>query len=231
MDLILSSERQPPHLANWPSTYGITENADIKVWVYQTCIRCTLLYGDETWAIYSRHERRLKHLPLLLSSSYSKSHMGNQSSWHWSVLEKAILPSLIANLQHRHLSWLGHLQWGYNGHIPKALLYEELVDVSEPLGRCRFRFKDIRKMDLKTFNINTTHWEDAASNMLQRKAAQHQGVRGWREVVERERGKRREQRRKLSRHQALVVCWLPLLAQCLIPASSRARTVAWNWTF
>lgn len=53
-----------------------------------------------------------------------------------------------------------------NVHIPKNLLYEELAHFPRPLGQPKFRFKDIYKRNLKTFNIDTTSWEDAASNRL-----------------------------------------------------------------
>ena len=80
------------------------------------------------------------------------------------VLEKAGIPSLHHLLKQRRMQWLGHLTWMKDGHIPKDLLYGELVTGKRPTGRPQLRFKEVCKQDLQELGINTDSWEVTATD-------------------------------------------------------------------
>ncbi|KAG7526048.1 hypothetical protein JOB18_036004 [Solea senegalensis] len=73
--------------------------------VYQACVLSTLLYGSETWTLYSCQEHRLNSLHLrklwrILGISWQDL-VNNKS-----VLAMAGLPSMYALLTQRRLCWL-----------------------------------------------------------------------------------------------------------------------------
>ncbi|XP_038066715.1 uncharacterized protein LOC119736778 [Patiria miniata] len=97
-----------------------------KTAVYRTCVLSTLLYGSESWALYSRQEKRLntfhlRNLRRILGIKWS-DHVTNTE-----VLAQAGIQSLVTLLQQRRLRWLGHVYRMPEGRIPKVLLYGELA--------------------------------------------------------------------------------------------------------
>jgi hypothetical protein len=89
----------------WDNTM-LTRNTKMRV--YQACVLSMLLYGSESWTLYSHQERRLNAF-----------HMRNRRrllgiTWqdrvtNTSVLAQAGMPSLFAILSQRRLRWLGHV--------------------------------------------------------------------------------------------------------------------------
>lgn len=55
------------------------------------------------------------------------------------------------------------------------------------------RFKDVFRKDLKTFNTDTTSWEDAASNSLHWRAMLYQGIKEAKEKWLKEESKESEE--------------------------------------
>jgi hypothetical protein len=111
-----------------------------KTKVYQACVLSTLLYGSETWTLYSRQERRLNtfHLRCLrriLGISW-QDHVPNKD-----VLARAGTLSMFALLTKRRLRWLGHVTRMQDGRIPKDILYSELATGSRPVGRPILRYR------------------------------------------------------------------------------------------
>ena len=109
-------------------------NIKTKTQVYQACVRSTLLYGSESWTLYTRQERRLNtfHLRCLrriLGISW-QDHILNTE-----VLVRAGSLSMYALLTKRRLRWLGHVTRMHNGRLPKDILYGELATGSRPTGR------------------------------------------------------------------------------------------------
>ena len=92
--------------------------------VYQACVLSTLLYGSETWTLYSRQEHRLNtfHLQRILGIT-----------WQDHVLEQAGMPSMY-KLTKRRLHWLGHVSRMKDGLIPKDVLYGKLTTGTRPAG-------------------------------------------------------------------------------------------------
>ena len=115
---------------------------------YQACVLSTLLYGSESWTLYTRQERRLNtsHLRCLrriLCISW-QDHISNTE-----VLAKAGPLSIYVLLTKRRLRWLGHVTRMHDGRLPKDILYGELATGSRPTGRPTLRYKDVLKRDLK----------------------------------------------------------------------------------
>ena len=59
------------------------------------------------------------------------------------------MPSMIAILAQKRLSWLGHVCRLKEGRIPKHILYGELASGRRPSGRPTLRYKDTCTRDLK----------------------------------------------------------------------------------
>ncbi|XP_072095160.1 uncharacterized protein [Mobula birostris] len=134
-----------------------------KVAVYRACVFSTLLYGSETWRLYSRQERRLnafhlRSLRRILDITWTDRVTNNE------VLARAQIPSLFTLLQQRRLRWLGHVHCMSDGRIQKDLLYGELASGKRAQGQPHLRFKDVCKRDRKSLKTNVERWEDIASD-------------------------------------------------------------------
>ena len=134
-----------------------------KTQVYQACVLSTLLYGSESWTLYTRQERRLNtfHLRCLrriLGISW-QDHIPNSE-----VLARAGSLSMYALLTKRRLRWLGHVTRMQDGRLPKDILYGELATGSRPTGRPTLRYKDVLKRDLKAGGIAPAGFEMLAAD-------------------------------------------------------------------
>ena len=100
----------------------------------------TLLYGSESWTLYSHQECRLNafHLRCLrrLLGITWKDRITNID-----VLAMVGMPSMYAMLSQRRLRWLGHVSRMDDGRIPKDILYGELATGTRPTGRPALRLK------------------------------------------------------------------------------------------
>ena len=131
--------------------------------MYNACVLSTLLYGCETWTAYARQERRLNSFHLrclrrILGISW-QDRVPNKD-----VLERAGTPNMFAMLSQRRSRWLGHVRRREDGRLPKDVLYGELTSGSRPVGRPMLRYKDDRKTDMKSAEINPDSWEAAAAD-------------------------------------------------------------------
>ncbi|XP_063585836.1 uncharacterized protein LOC134763209 [Penaeus indicus] len=144
----------------WDNTM-LTTNTKMRV--YQACVLSTLLYGSETWTLYSVQERRLNtfHLRCLrrLLGITWQDRVPNID-----VLAKAGMPSMFAILSQRRLRWLGHVTRMDDGRIPKDMLFGELATGTRSTGRPALRYKDVCKRDLKAGGFNPSDLEIAATN-------------------------------------------------------------------
>ena len=173
-----------------------------KMRVYQACVLSTLLYGSETWTLYTHQEHRLRafHMRCLrkILGIRWQDHIPNKT-----VLEKAGIPTMYSLLSQRRLRWLGQVARMDDGRIPKDLLYGELATGSRPVGRPALRFKDVCKRDMKNCDIDPSTWEAAAADRSTWRAtiktgtqiADQKKVKQWEE--------RRDQRQQRSEPTAL----------------------------
>ena len=106
----------------------------------QACVLSTLLYGSESWTLYTRQERRLNTFHLcclrrILGISW-QDHIPNTE-----VLARAGTLSMYALLTERRLRWFGHVTHMHDGRLPKDILYGELATGSRPTGRPTLLYK------------------------------------------------------------------------------------------
>ena len=144
----------------WSNTM-LTINTKMRV--YQACVLSTLLYGSESWTLYTRQEGRLNafHLRCLrkILGITWQDRVPNKD-----VLARAKIPSMFALLSQRRLRWLGHVVHMQDGRIPKDILYGELATGTRQTGRPFLRFKDVCKRDLKLGNIHPADLESTAAD-------------------------------------------------------------------
>jgi hypothetical protein len=134
-----------------------------KLMVYKAVVLTTLLYGSESWTVYSRHEKKLNRFHL--------NCLRNLLHIHWSqhipdteVLTRANLPSIPTILKANQLRWAGHVSRMENQRIPKLLLFGELATGKRSQGGQRKRYKDSFKATLKDFGLDPSSWEVRAAN-------------------------------------------------------------------
>ena len=134
-----------------------------KTQVYQACVLSTLLYGSESWTLYTRQECRLNtfhlcYLRRILGISW-QDHIPNTE-----VLARAGTLSMYALLTKRRLRWLGHVTRMHDGRLHKDILYGKLATGSRPTGRPTLRYKDMLKRDLKAGGIGPAGFEALAAD-------------------------------------------------------------------
>ena len=93
------------------------------------------------------------------------------------ILDRAYSFSMYTLLSQRRLRWLGHVHRMANGHIPKDILYGELVTGTSTVGRPYLRYRDTCKRDMKVARIDTTTWEAAADDRGHWRAVVKAGMR------------------------------------------------------
>jgi Reverse transcriptase (RNA-dependent DNA polymerase) len=136
-----------------------------KVSVYNSCVLATLLYGCETWTLYSRH---LKQLERFHQQCLRRVLMIGWKSFvpDTEILKKAGIQSIESTILKYRLRWLGHVVRLQDSRLPKQLLYGELLG-SRPPFKPRKRFKDGIKDALKKAKISLDTWEQLAQDRLQ----------------------------------------------------------------
>ena len=102
---------------------GLSVNTKLKV--YRAVVLTTLLYGSETWTIYSRHAKQLNSFHMnclrrLLRIKWQDKVADTE------ILERTGLSTIHTLLQRNQVRWTGHVIRMDNGRIPKQLLYGEL---------------------------------------------------------------------------------------------------------
>ena len=100
---------------------------ETKIKVYRAAVITTLLYGCESWTVYSRHARKLNHfhtvcLRRILGIKWQDRIPDTE------VLEKAGLPSINTLLMQAQLRWAGHVAQMEDNRLPKQLLFGELTE-------------------------------------------------------------------------------------------------------
>ncbi len=141
----------------------LTTNTKMKV--YQASVLSTLLYGSETWTMYTWQERRLNSFHLrclrrILGITW-QGHVPNTE-----VLAQAKTFSMHALLSQRRLRWLGHVCRMQDGRIPKVIMYGELASGTRPTGRPALRYKDVCKRDLKAGSLHPADLEAATADRV-----------------------------------------------------------------
>nr|VZI15401.1 unnamed protein product [Spirometra erinaceieuropaei] len=129
--------------------------------MYKAVILPTLLYGAETWTVYTKQARRLNHFHLSCLRRILRLKWQDRIP-DTDVLERTGILSIYAILTQMHLRWSGHLVRMDDERLPKRLFYGDVETGSRRQGGRIRRYKDTLKSALKRLQINTANWEELA---------------------------------------------------------------------
>nr|VZI07590.1 unnamed protein product [Spirometra erinaceieuropaei] len=132
-----------------------------KLKMYKAVILPTLLYGAETWTVYTRQARRLNHFHLSCLRRILRLNWQDRIP-DTDVLERTGMLSIYSMLRQMQLRWSGHLVRMDDERLPKRLFYGDVATGSRRQGGPIRRYKDTLKSSLKLLQINPTNWEEFA---------------------------------------------------------------------
>nr|VZI42958.1 unnamed protein product [Spirometra erinaceieuropaei] len=132
-----------------------------KLKMYKAVILPTLLYGEETWTVYTRQARRLNHFHLSCLRCILRLNWQDRIP-DTEVLERTGILSIYAILSQMQLRWSGRLVRMDDERLPKRLFYGDVATGSRRQGGQIRRYKDTLKSSLKRLQINPTNWEELA---------------------------------------------------------------------
>ncbi|BHF68347.1 hypothetical protein SprV_0301138100 [Sparganum proliferum] len=132
-----------------------------KLKMYKAVIPLTLLYGAETWTLYTKQARRLNHFHLSCLRRILRVTWQDRIP-DTGVLERIGILSIYTMLRQMQLRWSGHLVRMDDEGLPKRLFYGDVATGSRRQGGQIRRYKDTLKSSLKRLQINPTTWEDVA---------------------------------------------------------------------
>ncbi|BHF69306.1 hypothetical protein SprV_0301235000 [Sparganum proliferum] len=132
-----------------------------KLEMYKAVILPTLLYGAETWTVYTTQARRLNHFHLSCLRRILRLNWQDRIP-DTDVLERTGILSIYAMLRQIQLRWSGHLVRMDDEQLPKRLFYGDVATGSGRQGRPIRRYKNTLKSSLKHLQINPTNWEELA---------------------------------------------------------------------
>ncbi|BHF76174.1 hypothetical protein SprV_0501927200 [Sparganum proliferum] len=127
--------------------------------MYKAVILPTLLYGAETWTVYTKQARRLNHFPLSCLRRILRVNWQDRIS-DTDVLERTVILSMFAMMRQLQLRWSGHLVRRDDERLPKQPFYGGAATGSHRQGGQIRRYKDTLKSSLKRPHMNPTNLED-----------------------------------------------------------------------
>ena len=178
---------------------------DTKIKVYRAAVMTTLLYGCESWTVYSRHARKLNHfhtvcLRRILGIKWQDRVPDTE------VFEKAGLPSIHTILVQTQLRWAGHVARMEDQRLPKQLLFGELTDGKRKACGPKKRFKDTLKSSLKAFDIQTSSWELTAQDRPSWRQRLYKGAKRLEDQRQESAITRRQARKQATPSDATIPC-------------------------
>nr|VZI45777.1 unnamed protein product [Spirometra erinaceieuropaei] len=129
--------------------------------MYKAVILPTLLYGAETWTVYTKQARRLNYFHLSCLRRILRLNWQDRIP-DTDVLERTGILSIYTMLRQMQLCRSGHLVRMDDERLPKRLFYGDVATGSRRQGgqiRC---YKDTLKSSLKCLQINTANCEELA---------------------------------------------------------------------
>nr|VZI11783.1 unnamed protein product [Spirometra erinaceieuropaei] len=139
--------------------HGLQMSTKLKM--YKAVILPTLLYGAETWTVYTRQASRLNHFHLNCLRRILRLNWQDRIP-DTDVLERTGMLSIYAILRQMQPRWSGHLVRMDDEQLPKRLFYGDVATGSRRQGGQIRRYKDILKSSLKRLQINPTNGEELA---------------------------------------------------------------------
>ena len=98
---------------------------------------------------------RRKLLPSTSDASVIFSELGGNIR----LLRCTGLTTMYTKVSQHMICWIGYVLMINNEHIPKSLIYSELVGGKRNVGRPRLRYKNVCKIDLNSLHIDIDDWE------------------------------------------------------------------------
>ncbi|BHF67956.1 hypothetical protein SprV_0301098500 [Sparganum proliferum] len=129
--------------------------------MYKALILPTLLYGAETWTVYSKQACRLNHFHLSCLRRILRLNWQDRIP-DTEVLERTGILSIYTILRQMQLRWSGHLVRMDDERLPKRLFYGDVATGSRRQGGQIRHYKDTLKSSMKRLQINPTNWEELA---------------------------------------------------------------------
>nr|VZI44911.1 unnamed protein product [Spirometra erinaceieuropaei] len=111
------------HSTVW-NRHGLQLSTKLKM--YKAVILPTLLYGAETWTVYTRQARRLNHFNLSCLRRILRLNWQDRIP-DTEVLERTGILSIYAILRQMQLRWSGHLVRMDDERLPKRLFYGDVA--------------------------------------------------------------------------------------------------------
>ncbi|BHF57285.1 hypothetical protein SprV_0100022600 [Sparganum proliferum] len=139
--------------------HGLQLNTKLKM--YKAVILPTLLYGAETWTVYTKQARRLNHSLLSCLRRILRLNWQDRIP-DTDVLERTGILSNYTMLRQMQLRWSGHLVRMDDERLPKQLFCVDVATGSRRQGGQIRRYKDTLKCSLKRLQINPTNREELA---------------------------------------------------------------------
>nr|VZI44272.1 unnamed protein product [Spirometra erinaceieuropaei] len=136
-----------------------------KLKMYKAVILPTLLYGAETWTVYTRQARRLNHFHLSCLRRILRLNWQDRIP-DTEVLERTGIPNIYAILKQMQLRWSGHLVRMDDERLPKRLFYGDVATGSRRQGGQIRRYQGTLQSSLKRLQINPTNWEELARDPI-----------------------------------------------------------------
>ena len=123
----------------------------LKILIYQTVIRPTLLYGCETWPMSVKDERRMATTEMrMVRWAMGVSLLGHRMNEE--ILEEAKVEQIATVMRRRRLEWFGHVKRRDETENIRAVV-EMKMEGKRPRGRPQLRWKDTVKRDMKAWSI------------------------------------------------------------------------------
>ena len=134
----------------------------VKCHVYRATVLAALLLLING-LLYSVQTDRLQ--------AYMMSHLKSIMGIYWrkkirngEALKRAGLPFLIFILIQMNLRWLGHLEKIDHKHLPRQILYSQLMEENQNQARPKLWFKDTVKKDMNMMDIDKSACQEKAKN-------------------------------------------------------------------
>ncbi|BHF82989.1 hypothetical protein SprV_0802613000 [Sparganum proliferum] len=132
-----------------------------KLKMYKAVILPMLLYGAETWTVYTKQARRLNHFHLSCLRRILRLNWQDRIP-DIDVLERTAILSIYTMLRQMQLRWSDHLVRMDDERLPKRLFYGDVATGSRRQGGQNPRYKDTLNSSMKRLQINPTNWEEFA---------------------------------------------------------------------
>nr|VZI45680.1 unnamed protein product [Spirometra erinaceieuropaei] len=129
--------------------------------MYKVVILPTLLYGAETWTVYTKQARRLNHFHLSCLRRILRLNWQDQIL-DTDVMERTGILSVYAILRQMRLCCSGQLVRMDDERLPKRIFYGDVATGSRRKGGQIRRYKDTLKSSLKRLQINKSNWGELA---------------------------------------------------------------------